>query len=305
MQGNGRTRREVVQLGGGAAGLAVTGGLAGCSALPFFGGPPGYADWLYAPGTVDDRNHLQYRKGKLDQLRGNAEELGGAINSYRATEQQWPMVTMNLQFDQVDEAFRIGPRSGRITGDFEANTVGNALTNKGFEEEGDYGDYTLYVEPSRAAGLVDGEAIYCDETEFTDDFEPRQYVEAVIDTKNGDGERYIDESEPFKQLTTRVGDATLVGGLTYDKVDDGDPGQGLLADSVGAGFAINVNGENSTVKRVVVYESEDDVDMDAVSEFADSDQFSAVDDPSTNQREVTAVIKGTAPTSDLDFPSIF
>lgn len=106
----------------------------------------------------------------------------------------------------------------------------------------------------------------------------------------------------MQTLVDELGTATFVSGDTQEEPDDPDPENGRFDNAVAEGDLSNIDGETIDRKWVIVYEEEDDVDLDDLEEYVDANDSSAddgynpfddVDDISYNKSGRMGIITGT------------
>jgi len=134
-------------------------------------------------------------------------------------------------------------------------------------------------------------------------------VETIIDTHLGTVDRYAEENDDLKTLTSSLGVGAHVFGETVEAQETTDVSMGRFENAVAGGGRWRINGETSKIKRIIVFEEEDDVDTDDidewVSEHQGSDQaFDDVDDTTVEQDGRTVVVTSTIDTDDVSFNPI-
>lgn len=292
------TRRRALRLGAATAGLAATGGLSGCSAIPFIGGA-GYTNWLFEPGTVTDSDHLSFDYEDTEQVRNNEDEFDSAYyDRFESREDSWPLSQTGVAVDEVTESLSIdGDTGGRVVGSFAKDDVTAELEDSDFSEETDHGGYTIYQRDERyAAGVRKGEFVHA--RYVAQNTTARDVVEALIDANAGDEDRYVDDSDDFRRLTDELGSGTFVSGGTQEETEETNSDYGRFEGVVASGTTVTVDGATTDIEVVWVYDAESDVDMDAVENWTDSDTFDDVDDVSAGNNGRTVTVTGTVDTDD-------
>ena len=100
-----------------------------------------------------------------------------------------------------------------LIGSFDAATIGDTLTGSGYDEDGTYGNYTLFTRndgPRTAAVTSDAVVLVRHE-------QSRAIVEAVIDAGNGEIQRHHEMDTDFETATDAIGSRPWVfSGLGFD-----------------------------------------------------------------------------------------
>jgi len=311
------SRRNLLRAGSAAVGTAVLGSFAGCAQLtqstgggddsnstatetePEADEPSApYRAWLPEPDAFDE-DHYFFRYLDYEQLRANESNFDPDVYD-RYTEDE--ELFSRSEFSAADvtgavslEPVNDGDTPAVATGNFSATAVEDSLTDRGFEEDRDIGEFTVYRDPSRGEfGVKDGTIVLTGDPDSA-------HLRTLIQTKNGEVSRYTEASDDMATLVERFGPETFVGGTTSDPITEeaADPGNVQFAGQVGYSFGDAVNGDTTATEIAVLFETADDVDMDAISEFAGSDYFTDYSDLSSTQAGRTAILTGTVPTDDL------
>lgn len=317
MIGQDYSRRNVLRAGTTAAGTVVLGSLAGCEGVEQFAGdddadtpeatetedgddePAGpYREWLPGPDAFEDTDHYFFRYVDYEQLRANESNFDPEVY-----DQYTQDVAIFSDFDITPEDVEwvvfvppiLSDTPAVVSGSFSADDIADSLTDDGYEEDGEIGEYTVYNNPSRARfGVTDGTFVLTGDNDSDD-------VRTLIETNNGEVSRYQDESDDMATLLDRLGTGTFVGGTTNDAYteDETDPAAFQFAGQVGFAFTDMVSGETTSTELFMLFETAEDVDMDAVSESTESDTLANYNDVSSTQEGRIAIITGTVPTEEL------
>jgi hypothetical protein len=293
-----------------AAGLGLTGSLAGCSQLSDLAGDESpddgtetetedttgsYRQWLPAPAAFD-AEHYYFESVDYGGLQANESHFADSV--YRDYAEKELFGELDIPVESVESAMFLGPIArgtspAVVQGEFTEQDVASVLTDAGYEEQSPVGDYTVYVGES-ALGVTDGRLVFADAPE-------RDVVDAILGAKTGDGTRYGGASEVMATLLARLGTATFVYGATSRPTppDDAEPTNGSLAGNVGFGYQDAVDGETTTTEILLLFESADAVDMDAIAAYTGGDLFADYDSVSSEQDGRLVTITGTVPTSAL------
>lgn len=251
------SRRHALRLGAATAGLGVTGGLAGCSSVPLLGGSD-YTAWLAEPGTVrDGADGYDFRQMDVAAVRNREDAFDE--NTYARYEEREES-TLDLVGLDFDDADRFVSYRGVTVADasFERADVIDELGDEGFEEETDNGGYTIYAATNGfgAVGVGGGTLVFGGGDDAVD------MVEAVIDTKNGEEDRYAAVNEAVELLVSTLDVGTFTRGFGFG---DGDRSRAAQ------GRSVTVHGSATTIQAVVIYEDADVVDAEEVNAIEDAD----------------------------------
>jgi hypothetical protein len=286
----------------GVAGLGVTGSMAGCSALPFFGGP-GYKQWVYEPGTVGDEDNLTFNYANIKTVVDNEDNFNSDIYElFERTEDSFPQSVTDIDLDDMQSTVSFD-RTGTIEADFNKDDVVGELEDNDFEEDGDEGNFTVYVdeENTQAVGVSGGRLVHGQASSFGDT-DATDYVEAIIGAKNGDEDLYHEGNDDFNELTNKLNDGTFISGGTQDEVEETTAESGRFEGVVATGSSVSVNGETTKTQLVYLFDSSDDIDMGDVEDFTeDADAFDDYDNVNSSQNGRAAVITADIDTDDWEF----
>ncbi|WP_136716117.1 hypothetical protein [Halorientalis salina] len=290
------SRRQTLRLGAAAAGLGAVGSLSGCSqiksAVPFIGGAS-YKQWLPAPDELGDSDHYYFSYTNYKQIRNNEDNFDEeAFENYEAEAET---DLLDLDIDDIDEVVSLGFGSASVLiGSFNKEDVTDELEDNDFDDEDDQGNFTIY-EPENGSGAVavkGGTAVYADDSDA---------VETIIDTKNGDEDRYVGENEEFKELVNKIGNGTRVSGRTQEEVDETDEDYGQFEGAVASGGTDTVNGETTKIKSVTLFDDADDVPQDEFEDYIDdSDYWDELDNVSVSKNGRAVVVTGQMDTDEYN-----
>lgn len=240
-------RRELLRA---SAGIGVGVAVAGCSDVTneLSGGEGSESrsvstgdvqSWLYAPGSIGDRDHYQYyffapsaidgareslNEETFDMLRGI--ERGGV----RGFSGGFKDLT-NLDFWDVDGYVYL-PAAHVLLGEFDRADVERRLSYNELEYQGNYEGYELYTgdgptvalegtegedgPPETTSTVVIGEPTST--REGADGTDGDAVARTVLDAGTGSADRYTDEVDAMDTLTTELGTGTISAGRTFEPV---------------------------------------------------------------------------------------
>lgn len=292
------TRREMMRQGGAAVGAASLLGTAGClDSIPFIGGAK-YKSWLPAPDVLGDGDHYSFQYINLKQVANNEDEFSDeTVDGFSNIEQLWSPI--DLDWDEANWVLAF-QGSYVVNAGYDQDSVAGDLEDEDFSDDTDHEGYTIYLGPNeRRAFAIDGSNIVLVGGE-----DPVDNAEAVIDTDNGNEDRYVDESDDMNTLVGALGSGTTVSGRTMEEPSEENVESGRFENMVAGGQSTSVNGSTSNGKYVVVYEDSSDVDTgdleDWVEASQDNDgQFADWEDLNYNSNGRKGVIKASIDTDEL------
>lgn len=288
--------------GGVAASTASLVGVAGCTGRLSRSGDskaPEYVRWMPAPlegmdppvrFTVEDYSSFADNEDELaDRL---VERLEGLTTHWEPAGIPWRDVSMVLKFRSVVVVQAEFDRDG-VLSDYEA---------EGFETETERDGFVIVLGPDEkaAAGVADDTLI----TWWGGD--PVGVVTDIIDTGNGDEERYVNVSDDFEELTDTLGTADFINGQTMETTTTDDPEDGHFENLVARGESWRIDGPTTDGRWVLVFEAEDDVDTDDLRNWFESREhndgwsvFGEWKNPRYSQSGRTGIVEASIDTSEL------
>ena len=260
-------RRQLLALSAAAA----TTGIAGCSgAIPGTGSGGGggtvefdterVLNLMHAPGTFEDREHYRFSASAPAAVDGLREDLDEEVFSQLVSAARFGRGGSDLiraagvDFWDVGTRYSAGPVTA-ITGDFSREDIFRRLRYEGLQYQGDYGGYALIESDSDSASgvtlAVEGEGPSDAEEAPADislvllaaevgDTSSNAVMRDVIDTAEGEGERYRDAVEPVGSLMEGLGGSALLSGETFEVVSpDEGPSASLDHDPITPGQSVS------------------------------------------------------------------
>jgi|AntRauTorcE11897_2_1112592.scaffolds.fasta_scaffold09891_3 hypothetical protein len=292
------TRRDVLRRGAAAIGVATLAGNAGCMGLL---GGGSYSSWLPEPGTIGDSDHYRFTKLNMQGLAEDEDELAdetdfeGFEDTWAPADVDWDDVSMLLRFEGVSV----------VQADFETEDIVDDFEDEDYDEEEEYEGYKLLFGPKeRSMAAVGDDTLVLAGMSYRGVEDPQDAVEDVIDTENGDEDRYEDDSDDFDEMIDELGDGDIVIGSTMEPADETVDERGQFENQVAEGRVLDVNGDETDGKWVLVFEDEDDVDVDDVEDWVDASQdnggdFEDWDDVEVSESGRTVVVEAIADTDDI------
>jgi|AntDeeMetagen681_2_1112603.scaffolds.fasta_scaffold05350_2 hypothetical protein len=288
MSGFSGTRRDVLRRGAAAVGAATVAGNAGCMGLLGSGG--GYAQWVPEPGTIRDRDHYHVSAFDFTSLVEHEDELPDEGWNFDSVEDIW--APADVDWEAVELYLRFGEVT-IVAADFERSEVVESFEDEDYGAEAEYEGYTTMLGPDerRVAG-VGGSALVLAGRAYGDFEDPEDVFETVIDTKNGDEGRYVDEDEHFGELAQRLGEGDIVDGYGHEPTE---------TNQVAVGHRYDVMGADTDAKKVLVFEG--DEFMGHVEDWFEGEKddgaYDAWEDVELARNGQSAVITGTVPTDEI------
>ncbi|NHX37778.1 MULTISPECIES: hypothetical protein [Halolamina] len=282
----------------GALTAAGAAGLAGCSLSP----PrpdertDEFRDWLHEPGTVRDPGHYPF--AAIDVSTFAVRESAVDAEAYRDVESfvDYHLGPAGLGVDRVDWLVE-GSVAGVAACSRSKDKLTDALEGNGYVERTTYREYTLYV-PDGSGSPTSSVAVADDRVVSTGNVQqPVDAARAVIDTGAGETPRYAAAREPMVDLLDALDGDAMTYGRTRETVADSGVAQGVFEGMVADGSALSFDGDAAEGQWAFVHADADDVDLDAVQSWVDSQSdgtVGAFEDRSVSQSGRTALVTGSA-----------
>lgn len=305
------TRRRLL----GAAGTAAV-GLAGCSSSDDSddggsdsepSGPPAYTDWLPMPEAI---SYARYSISLADlaEIRQYEDSFDGDVyDRFTSIEESDWFERLNLAFGDVSSLLTVAGSINRLSGEFDTEALTDSLAeaDENVPEQGDHAGYAIYANGYSGVAISEGALVTTTQSFGTGSDEIVEILQAMIDASRGEATRQVEENSEYRELVDTLGSGTFVLGETTGGPQAGDPEDGLFSGVVAKGTSVQVEGSDSTVRYVDVYEEEDDVDMDALDEWIENDRRFGVADVTTRQIGRTTLVEASIRTSLSGFRGFF
>lgn len=285
-------------------------------------GSTSYQEWLVAPSVFPNRDHYFFRSIDYEQVRSVRSELDDDVfSTFQAAVEMEDYAEFDLDVQDVSEVIKLLPmiESGTggwnvILGEFSKNNVEDAFTDSldvsDLDETtsaGGHSDsvsaeqrqaYTLYFggELSRTVALSDGVILIGTNQEM----DSTANVRSLIDAKTGETARYSTQNENMEIVGNELGDATFVGGVTYDEITETDIQSGLFEGQVGYGYADTLRGDILETKEVFVFDERASVDMGVIDEkYTEIDMYRGFSSISASRDGRAVLVTGEVAAADL------
>jgi hypothetical protein len=283
-----------------AVGATALASSAGCLGI-LGGGGGGHKQWLPEPGTLGDGDHYSFSLVNYSSLEQHEDEfdddtdLGSVEDTWQPADVNWEDVTMYLRFQGMTV----------LNAKFDSAEIVESFEDEDWDDATEHEGYTVMLssDETRAVG-VGNNTLVSNGFGFGGSDDPVDAVEDVVDTKKGEEDRYVAESEDFSTVVNKVGSGDIVSAGSMEETGTDEPESGQFRDQVGQGRALTVNGETTKGKWVLLFKDGDDVDLDDVQDWVETSQdedgrFEDWEDMSYNKNGRAAVVTGKVDTDRL------
>lgn len=259
-----------------------------------------YQQWLPAPNAFG-LDHYGFEFVQYNTLQDNESYFTESVYDDYADRLLFDQLGVSL--DDVRAALSMGPVAREdqnvvVDGDFIQAEVADHVTEIGYEQQGDIGEYTVYTAESNvhqtAFAITDGQVIFSNESRVDD-------IELIRGAKNGEQTRYVEESDTMQILLSSIESGTFVYGNTIDPIlpENASPTNGAFTGSVGSAYQDSVNGETTNSKFIYLFDTTDDVDMEAIDEYINDGLYDIYESVSSTREGRKVIITGEVPTTHL------
>lgn len=287
-----RSRRDVLRTGAGVAGTGLVASLAGCSEIPvagsYFDDGLDYTEWAYDPEALNEETiSITLMDVTAVLAADEVTDKGGLRDEITSN------YSGELAADDVDAVLDVG-QTEILAGSFDGSEVVDAVE---LSEDGSYEDFDFYADDEaeeNALVATDGDALLKSNPYELLDFGPREELEHLIDTRNGDADRFVDVNDDFERVRDEIGTEIYlsVSGRTESSAED------AADDSiVASGTSAEIDGAETLGRYVLLYKDEDGIDLEKIeSEFEETKQEGVeLNDISRSGRMV--ILELTVPTA--------
>ncbi|GAB3689351.1 hypothetical protein GCM10028857_24580 [Salinarchaeum chitinilyticum] len=248
-------------------------------------------------GSTQDLRSISYGESWQGQIEESDPEYSGLYHNEPVTFEgsAGDIITIVMEATEADPWIALegpdgaGPSDGGSSGsarieEYELPQSGQYTINAQTYSSGETTPYTLTL------------------TLVGTPVDPTTVLQAIVDTYNGNGSRYVDDSEAFAELTSTLTTGTIISGQTFEETEETEEDYGQFEGAVARGQSATVNGETSDVEWVVTFGDADDVDTGDLEDWTESSEvetFDDVDDISISTSGRSAVVTGTMDTDDI------
>lgn len=302
------TRRRLIAAAG-AAGLAGTAGCLG-GVVGSGGGAGSQIDpWLVEPADAAADDHYpfalqrprslaehqsEYDEDFYETLETDFSELSVDLNYSDVTLQlTYPILDPLVSIHWIDE---VGPG------------VRKDLENAGYSTNRSVGDIDLYTNTDEATAYGLGTETIL-RSEGRGSKRPVTAIQNVAEAQAGDEDRYSDSSSHFKKLLGELGDGDLVLGGTQSEPTNPDEDVGRFDEEVADGGQFTVEGGDTTVEMVSVFDDGSDADKEAVEDWIEGSEennglFDEIENEKITRSGRVVTVEGVIGTDDLNWGTI-
>lgn len=280
-------RRSFVKATGAGAVLATT-GLAGCNGFLGGGGAGGSArSWQYDPSTLAETETRFFGSMDYAGMYQSRDSLPESMQESFAPTEDAPIDPADVDLltgvggaqmsQQGDSGAFYG--SAALTGSFDGEALASEVESEGdAQQTGEYEGYTLYetsdmgetgfgmsqLQGSGTAAVGDTAVVVGVSVAQNTDVSVtgEDAVRASIDASNGNAALLHDNSQHATQLSSQLGDATMVVGGEVDPAlvdaagqDESDMAGQVTSGIRAGGFGVDIDGDTTTFTFVGIYES--------------------------------------------------
>jgi len=295
-------------------GTTALSAFAGCSTLENLGtgnSIPEYTDWLYDPSVINESSY-GFEYSKPSQFWKYHNELNDqSLSNLETTYDDWENGigiehVLDINWKNLDEVLVSTPYrfvdGTVISADFDSENVIDYLQRFAHRQDGaewrglqeEYNGFEIYYyESTHPLTIMLGEKYIAIGTENIDQ------SKKLIDTYQGNIDRYQDNDSNVHDLIDVLGTGTNVQGK-IDKQNDNY----IFENQMGNGTTHQINGENTDIKLLFMFESESRVPIEDVNSYVKEnsnvgDYFGILEDISTSQSGRFAIVQAVAKTRDL------
>ncbi|QLH77029.1 hypothetical protein HZS55_06850 [Halosimplex rubrum] len=254
--------------------------------------------WMPDPSLLDQTEESGYAfLGMAPRALGEFEgALGsGALQQFQG---RYPIPGVGT-FGEQRALFRFARTASVLLGDFDRTVVEDGLRQYGFEAgEASRGFRFFSPGDPRAAAVRDGMLVTAGAVSSEDTTDKKPVVEAIVDARTGNADRYVDAAPDCRRLLGSIGSAHVLEGRTHGTGETFERGLGE-----GTGYHV---AEGETRVRAAALFTEGNADRSAMADWTGSADAFLGGEPTlrTDGRAVTAT--ATVPTGDVtEFPGGF
>ncbi len=219
--------------------------------------------WMPAPSAIDQTGYA-FRSIAPQAMREFGDALGsGALDGF---DQSYPLAAIDTVGDAT-AIHRFARSASVVEAEFDRTPVEDDLRDLGFSTgEARHGFRIFSAEDARAAAVRDNMLVTVGSFSSRDTADKTPVVEAIVDARTGNGDRYVDAVADCERLVETLGSAHLVQGRTHEAGE-------TFAGGVGEGMGYHVGSEQTRVHAGVVF-AEGETDRRLVADWAsESDSF--------------------------------
>ena len=256
--------RRTVLNGGATLGVAALAGCFGSSGgstaggeewlvapVVFPGGRTSYETLVMSPSAFEDRASRLSEEG-YDELR---ERVLGPFEFARLFPEDIDTAVEGGQGWDEGTGYTV------LEGTVDPDELDRNLTSGEFGPLGSYEGFQLYEhDEDPAVVAVDTDVLIGVRDEESDEPEPEQFTEQIVDAGTGGGRRYTESVPEFERVleTIAVGDLFATTVAPEEPTEETDVEDGEFRNAIGRGISVDLNSENAAVELAVPFLDESD-----------------------------------------------
>lgn len=182
-----------------------------------------YTQWAYAPDVLDS-DHYQFFS--LDPISIDEIEDEFDDNTFDQLEGiEREVEPSGIDFDEMGSFLSLQGHSIFTSSEFESEEelLDELDDEADLDDDDEIGDYTVVYDDdddlNRGAAVNGNTVILTQGNLSRRENNAEDVLEAIIETKAGEEDRYIDENDDFNLLTEKLGQATIVAGRTHEEFE--------------------------------------------------------------------------------------
>jgi hypothetical protein len=254
----------------------LTAGLAGCSGLlGENGNDDEFTGWLPAPGELtrpgsdptEEFEHYTAVFNDVQPLRDDDVEVPAYPPAYAST--------AGVAVDDVETATLVSPLGVVFTGNFDAESVTDELDRMGHTEESEHEGFTIHAMEREDEGEYEVVGV-SDDAVVLSLYNPIDagtgFVEAVIDARNENVDRYAEASEDFDLLMNDIGTGVYRTAETHPEVEEtaaADAVSSTFDGQVAQGTAMRIDGDTIRQTSAKVFTDADTVPSEDLASWVE------------------------------------
>ncbi|WP_415378770.1 hypothetical protein [Halosimplex sp. TS25] len=219
--------------------------------------------WMPGPSAIDQSGYAFMSMAPRAML-----EFEGTLGSdaLEGFDQSYPLAAIDTMGDAA-AIHRFARSASVIEAEFDRTPVEDDLRDLGFTAgEARHGFRIFSAEDARAAAVRNNMLVTVGSFSSRDTADKTPVVEAIVDARTGNSERYVDAVADCDRLVETLGSAHLLQGRTHEAGE-------TFAGGVGEGMGYHVESEQTRVHAAVAF-AEEETDRSLVADWAsESDAF--------------------------------
>jgi hypothetical protein len=254
--------------------------------------------WMPDPALLDQTGESGYAfLGMAPRALGQFEgALGeGALGQFG---ERYPIPGVGTLGEQR-ALFRFARSASVLVGDFDRTAVEDGLRQHGFEAGEAARGFRFFSPPDpRAAAVRDGMLVTVGAVSSEDTTDKTPVVEAIVDARTGNADRYVDAAPDCRRLLDAVGSAHVLEGRTHGTGKTFEQG-------LGEGMGYHVAEEETRVRAAALF-TDGETDRPALADWAGDTDALLGGEPTLRTDGPLVTATATVSTGDVtEFPGGF